>query len=1036
MKIIVFMENNQHGGLDTFCSTLLNAWPDPDDHFVFVCNESHPGQDVLRQSITRQCEFVLHATPLSWVLSKTLFGWLPGSLRRVTQPFLRVLLYPHQRRTLRRLLKGFDADALLVMNGGFPGGESCRIANIAWADFADQEQARRNIHNFHNYAVPPRLGFGWYENGLDRKLALAARRLISVSRSCAESLRVREAFRESVAIEHIYNGIAAVTEESEHAAVPDLRADLGIGDAPLCIILANYEERKGHRFLFEAFARVAEVMPQAHLVACGGGSEQEKQAVVDARREFAPSANIHLLGFVPGGPQLIDQVDVVTISSQSFESFGLTAVEGMRRGVPVVATAVGGLPEVLGSEGQGGVTVASDDPKAFGDQILRFLQDPELRQRVGEKGRVRAETLFTAERMAQDYHRVMSQGVERELNTVSAPRPGEWHYVLRRSLNPVMAWQAVKVVGSALIRRLSNRYLHSRVRHYPADIRRLAEAVSAQSQGQSPGQLKRPVSNLPSGPCRLKLATGYIEFSDWPDWATEFEDHEQFVSMHRWNWLLRALTDEPDPASREWGIELVRSWLRTMPVLPKGFAGESYTTGERISNVCLFGRHCSDDWQQLPSDILAAIAQMGTDLAARVEYHSGELSGNHVFNNARALLFVGHCCDVPALTNLGRALIAERLPSLMADGMFLREGSSHYQLLFTRWVLELRMLTDEVGDRETLALLDAYLPGLLEGCAFFQVSDGEGGFHFPCFGDISPDCEPDWLADLLASPLAGFRGQANPAGWAALFASYRPVKDLPASDSGQQTEAAAAWRAYPEAGWYRLDYQGWVALWHAENPSGPVIATHGHHDFAACVLYRHGREVLIEVGRLDYSPTPLGRYGMGAEAHNGVTLNGRPPVLSRGDRLLPEQHRHANCSVRYDADLMQVWFTHDGFGRVGAGEHERGFTFAAESLEIEDRFKGQGEYWMEVRFHQPGDDLGVLPGTHETLPVGFRSPVALEAVKAPEVVRHSVLVESQAPVGGWRFMSYGVKRPALTQRFLSHLTLPAVCRYRLVDQQD
>ena len=81
-----------------------------------------------------------------------------------------------------------------------------------------------------------------------------------------------------------------------------------------------------------------------------------------------------------------------------------------------------------------------------------------------------------------------------------------------------------------------------------------------------------------------------------------------------------------------------------MTPLPPGVPSESYTVGERISNACLFVRHTCGNWEEIPQDILAALQFMAVSLARRIEYHDGELTGNHVVNNGRALLFAGHCC--------------------------------------------------------------------------------------------------------------------------------------------------------------------------------------------------------------------------------------------------------------------------------------------------------------------------------------------------------------------------------------------------------
>lgn len=1017
MKVVVFIENNQYGGLDTFCTTLLNNWPDKDDRFVIVCNASHPGHPLLRAGAGVNTEFVVHDIPLSWVISSKMLGFLPASMRRLSQPFLRVLFMPLQMARLRALFRKTGGDALLVLNGGFPAGETCRLANIAWAEVSGADAAKRNIHNFHNFAIPARRGFRWYEHGIDRKLAQAASRIISVSRSCAESLRIRPVFRDDARISAIYNGVV-VSPLPADAPLPDLRRDLGIGDAPMCLILANYEERKGHRFLFEAFAEVARRVPHAHLVCCGGGNGAEKDGIVAARQALAPGAKIHMLGFVPNGNHLIGQADLVVISSQSFESFGLTAVEAMLRSVPVLATRVGGLPEVLGEPVAGGYLVDPDDVQGFADRITDLLADPTLRKRVGAEGKARAEAMFTAERMAREYRDALKGEPP-----AAAPQGGsEWRHVLRRCTDPRIAAQTLAVAASAVMRRLRNRLMSSRDSLYPAAIRSLLATLP---QAPAP-EVAAPAAQLGDGPRRLKLATGWLDFEAWPAWKMHFDDHEQYVSLHRWNWLLRGLTDERHPPGFEWGIELVRSWTAAMSCAPPGDASESYTTGERISNLCLFARHTRGDWTSLPPDLVSFVRFMGLDLARRVEYHAGELSGNHVINNARALLFAGHCSGTPELAAFGRALIGERLPKLIKSG-FLREGSSHYQFLFTRWLLELSMLAQECGDQATLSLLEPYLAELAAACEFFRVDAEDGGFLVPTFGDISPDADPAWLTALPESALVG-AGAGARAGWARLFADG-PVL------IGARAAASRGWRGFADAGWFRLDFAGWTALWHAESSAGPAIASHAHHDTCSLALYRNGREVLIDPGRFDYSGTAFGNYGIGAAGHNSVTLDGRAPMLSRGDRLLPARYRAAVCSVSHEAEGAEaiVRIAHDGFARLGTGVtgHARTFSFRADEVLIEDAFEGRGSHRMEARFHQPiPDGVQAAAGLHERQPAAL-VPAVRPGEQAAEGLRQQFMVACESPVGGWRFPAYGVREAALTQAFIGTIELPARCTYRL-----
>jgi len=1021
VKIVVYMENNQNGGVDTFCLSLLNNWPSKDDSFVLVCNASHPGCNRLRESIPSSARLEEIDIPLSWMISRRWLRWLPRFLQRAPQPFFRILLYPLQMRYLSHLFRKIEGDALLVLNGGFPGGETSRIANIAWAKVSDAEAVQRNVHNFHNFAVLPRTGFGWFENWIDRRLRQSVGQFVGVSKVCADSLKVRSTFSTCSRVSYIYNGIDLHKSGDKSRSQMDLRQQLDIGMAPLCLILANYEPRKGYRFLFEAFAEVAKSFPNAHLVACGGGTKEECDEVDLLRTKIAPECNVHLLGFVPDGANLISQADVVVISSQSHESFGLSATEAMTRGVPVVSTRCGGLPEVLGDDGDVGYLVEISDYSGFSDRIISLLLDPELRTQVGNRGRQRAAALFTAQRMAGDYHAALVVGSNPELLSDVSRFRSEWFYIIRKCISPTMAWQFSKVICSVLHRRLITRFTYRRIHWYPEHVKAQAIAIKTFPSHQ----IVNTSDVLCKGPHRLKLATGYLCFDGWPNWDTDFDDQEQFLSLHRWNWLLRSLTDEPDPPSLQWGIELMRSWLAAMSVIPSGDAGESYTTGERVVNACLFSRHITGSWDGLPTDILASFKQMAGYLSKNIEYYSDDLSGNHVVNNARALLFAGHCCDKPELVGLGRALLADRLPVLVSEG-FLREGSSHYQYLFTRWLLELRLLASEKNDTETLSLLNIYIPGLLDRCYFFRISIHGDDFAVPTFGDVSPDCEPVWLHHLLESPLSNIRGikkvlAEDTCGWARLFSNYEA---LTVDVSLEETVTAVSWVSYKRAGWHRLNCHGWTAIWHVESSIGPAISSHAHQDVGSLVLYRHGREVLIDPGRFDYSGSVMGNYGAGGSAHNLVTLNGRSPMLSRGDNNIPEKYKEAACDICCEVNkgVATVTIEHTGFERIIGrnGVHSRSFVFLQQEVQIADSIEGQGSCWLEWRFHQP---------------LNSEQPIALELMESSDVLRASSLVGSQSPIGGWHFPAYGVKQQALTQCYSALVKLPVSCRFRLIEKK-
>ena len=152
-----------------------------------------------------------------------------------------------------------------------------------------------------------------------------------------------------------------------------------------------------------AFRRVLDIVPNAHLVTCGAGTEEELIVINNSVEKASLGDNVHVLGFIANGASLINQADILLIGSQEFESFGYTAVEAMIRSKAVVSTNIGGLPEVIGTDGSCGNVVEPDDVTGFADKVISLLEDKELRESMGVAGRSRALEFFMADRMAQEY---------------------------------------------------------------------------------------------------------------------------------------------------------------------------------------------------------------------------------------------------------------------------------------------------------------------------------------------------------------------------------------------------------------------------------------------------------------------------------------------------------------------------------------------------------------------------------------------------------------------------------------------------------
>jgi glycosyltransferase involved in cell wall biosynthesis len=174
------------------------------------------------------------------------------------------------------------------------------------------------------------------------------------------------------------------------------RAELGIDrDAFVVGGVGRLAREKGFHCLIEAAAEISGRVPRLALLIVGGGPPGPDEYVEELRRRAADSpvaGNIIFTGYRRDVPELMAAMDVVAVPSLR-EVFGLVAVEAMALARPVVASAVGGLPEVV-EDGVTGILIPPRDPSALAEAVTRLYTDAPLREKMGVAGRRRAGERF------------------------------------------------------------------------------------------------------------------------------------------------------------------------------------------------------------------------------------------------------------------------------------------------------------------------------------------------------------------------------------------------------------------------------------------------------------------------------------------------------------------------------------------------------------------------------------------------------------------------------------------------------------------
>ena len=210
----------------------------------------------------------------------------------------------------------------------------------------------------------------------------------------------------------IPNGIdvARVRTAAEAADRAAVHRELGIPTDSLVIgNVARLQPAKGHRYLLGAFARVVADRPVSRLVVVGWG--EDEPALRRQAADLGISDRVLFLGKRPDVPRLLAAFDVFAFSS-IHEGQGIALLEAMAAGVPIVATAADGIPEMVRHE-ETGLLVAPRDEAALAAAILRLARDAYLRTRLTAAATRVVESEYSVESAAARYGRLYDELLRR-----------------------------------------------------------------------------------------------------------------------------------------------------------------------------------------------------------------------------------------------------------------------------------------------------------------------------------------------------------------------------------------------------------------------------------------------------------------------------------------------------------------------------------------------------------------------------------------------------------------------------------------------
>ncbi|MBX3565269.1 MAG: alginate lyase family protein [Sphingomonas sp.] len=430
---------------------------------------------------------------------------------------------------------------------------------------------------------------------------------------------------------------------------------------------------------------------------------------------------------------------------------------------------------------------------------------------------------------------------------------------------------------------------------------------------QQSGRWAAPAARAPSmttpGRFRFLNAEASLDEAGWDDPARpklwRYNQH-YFEDLQAADW----------PARRDWHAALIADWIAGNPPAA-GSGWEPYTLSLRIVNWCKWALA----GETLGPVAIASLAVQARALASRLEWH---LLGNHLFVNAKALLFAGHFFDgaeAQAWRTAGLHILERELgEQFLGDGAQF-ELSPMYHALGLEDLLDLVNLAGAYSgliSAEMIARLRLHSQAAIDWLAALSHPDGEIAFFNDAAFGIAPDN-------------AGLFRYAAELGFAAPR-TFAPLEHFGASG---YTRIAAG-----------------PALLLVDRASiGPAyLPGHAHADSLSFELSLYGQRLFVNSGTGEYGDGPERQRQRGTAAHNTVVVAGENSSEIWGGFRVGRRARVRNLE-QGDADgTYTVAASHDGYVHLpGKPQHHRRFRLSNRELVIEDRVSGTLP--ARARFH-------------------------------------------------------------------------------------
>lgn len=421
----------------------------------------------------------------------------------------------------------------------------------------------------------------------------------------------------------------------------------------------------------------------------------------------------------------------------------------------------------------------------------------------------------------------------------------------------------------------------------------------------------------------------------------EIRDSEVVFSINRWYWMLYDNQVRIDTTNEKL-VALSKLWIYANRYNPVDVAWEPYSTSERLSSfttTLLLKNTFSEAQGIIKTDktLRDFVSVSIHHLSTHLEYYPEDTTFNHVANDLKGIITAAILLDDQRLLNKSIDLLLTELDVLIDGDGFLREGSSHYQLIFTRWIIDLMFTFRKAEKLPEVDKFAQISQRLVNASLFFIVEGDPTGAVMPLFGDISPDFDPEWITEYFRSALISEKADQS--------VNYG---DEVMRVLNFTNKFAYRCNYLSKTNYTRINHGPWILFVSHSANEGSFYPNHAHEDFTSYVIYLDGKELVVDPGRHNYHNPPLRDQFCQSDFHNVIQIDNLPIAVSKNHFYLPSHYKKTNASVAMKVDNEQISLIVNVdrlrfSGKKKAISYSRTFMVSITSIDVHDHIKSDKE---------------------------------------------------------------------------------------------